>query len=122
MTSPYVAATRHLPGAAQNLGADLVLTLPGRYSLVIECKYSNNLGYVCRNGYEQALTYQAEVLTGLVPVASAAVVGPDGVLRGVGSTQTTLGLVSVLPAAALGSFVIDTMNSVAGADGATGPG
>ncbi len=112
--SPHVQATKHLPGASQPIGADLVLLLPGQHALVVECKYSNDLTYITRNGYEQAVAYQAEALTGLVTSAHAAVLGPDGVLTGVGATDTALGRVSILPPAHLPSVVRGTLSSTPG--------
>jgi hypothetical protein len=109
--SPYVAATSMLPSASQPIGADLVLIRPGEHALVIECKYSPDAGYVTRNGYEQALAYQAEALAGLARTASAAVVGPDGVLPAAGEASTPLGPVTIMPAAALPGAVADALAS-----------
>ncbi len=108
-TSPYVRATSHMPGVSQPIGADLVLTRPGVHALVVECKYSADPGYITRNGYEQALAYQAEALTGLVDSARAVVVGPDDVIHAQGTSRTQLGPVHLLPAGDLPAAVRSTL-------------
>lgn len=111
--SPYVTATKHMPGVSQPIGADLVLIRPGVEAVVIECKYSADPGYVTRNGYEQALAYQAEVLTGLVQSAQAVVVGPDDVVLAAGRSATSLGQVHLLPASALPAVIAGALGPTA---------
>lgn len=103
--SPYVQATRGLPGAGQPLGADLALVLPGESALLVECKYSKNPSYIGRQGYEQAMTYLAEARSGLVSRATAAVVGPEGVVTSGSSVSTFVGPVIVIPPSGLEHLV-----------------
>lgn len=104
-TSPYTAVRRSLPGAARPLGADIALVLPGDFALVVECKYSTDVSYVGRNGYEQALAYLSEALSGLVPAAAAAVVGAEDVVARTSTASTIAGKLTVTSPAGLGELV-----------------
>jgi hypothetical protein len=104
-TSPYRRAVQGLSGGYQPIGADLALVRAGRHALLVECKYSEDVNYVTRNGYEQALAYLTEAVTALVPLGSAIVVGPDGVVPQAGRTETVVGDMQILPATQLASAV-----------------
>ncbi|MGY1728365.1 hypothetical protein ACI79J_15455 [Geodermatophilus sp. SYSU D01062] len=104
-SSPYRRLTRPLPSASQPVGADLAIVLPGQIALAVECKYTDDLTYVVRDGYHQGMTYLAE-LAEVNHLAAVAVVGPDGVVPMSTSTSTALGSASLMPSAALGSWVV----------------
>ena len=97
ITSPYVEATKGLPGAGQPLGADIAFIRRHHDALVIECKYSADPTYIARDGYHQAVTYLTEIRTKLTPHASAIVVGPEGVVNASATTTTASGNVSMVP-------------------------
>lgn len=95
--SPYVSATAGLPGAGQPLGADIALIRRGVQAIVVECKYSADPTYVGRDGYIQALTYLAEIRTGIAAHGSAIVIGPESVVRTASTADTCIGQVSITP-------------------------
>lgn len=99
--APYVLATGGLSGAGGPLGADLALVSPGHAALLVECKYSDDPTYVGRSGYHQAVTYLTESRSGLVPVADAAVIGPERVVARPASTLLMTGSVTIGPPSAL---------------------
>ena len=92
--SPYVEATQGVEGAGSPIGADLMLLLPYRKVLLVECKYSRNPQTVARGGYEQAVAYAAETWNRLAPEVVSIVVGPDEVV--VSSHRTTLSVGTIV--------------------------
>jgi hypothetical protein len=92
LREPYREATLGTKAAYRPLGADIMITSPGRAALVIECKFGD-AEYVCRNGYLQALAYAVEARQQCPRVISM-VVGPTGVV-GLGTAQTAVGTIFV---------------------------
>ncbi|MBM7804208.1 hypothetical protein JOD57_000045 [Geodermatophilus bullaregiensis] len=86
------------------MGADLAVVLPGQAALAIECKYTDDLSYVVRDGYHQGMTYLAE-LAEVNRLAAVAVVGPDGVVPLGTRTMTALGSIDLVPSATLAAWV-----------------
>ena len=65
-------------------------------ALLVECKYSLNAQTVARDGYEQAVTYAAEVATVLAPQVLSIVVGPDEVVEASHRATLSLGKVGIV--------------------------
>jgi hypothetical protein len=107
--SPYVRITEGIAANVRSLGADIAIILPETQALIFECKYSKDSGMVCRDGYEQAVTYAAEMRTELAAQAIAVVVGPEGVLpvrvAGEAFTDMVVGKVGIVPPSCLGSLI-----------------
>jgi hypothetical protein len=104
-SSPYVEATRAIPGAGRPIGADLLLICPGASALILECKYSADPTVVARDGYYQASTYAAEVRSCLAKMVTSVVVGPEGVILSPSFTQTVAGEIGTLPPSGLQELV-----------------
>lgn len=115
--SPYGEAISPLGDVSRPIGADIGIFDRSHSALLLECKCSNDRTYVFRNGYEQALAYLAECRTSLVDRAEAAVIGPDEVVRAIGSTQTLVGKVSILPASRIKDLVSGWLDDQAESDG-----
>ena len=107
--SPYVEVAGSMGLGARSIGCDLALVLPEVQALVLECKYSTDYGVVCRDGYEQVVTYAAEMRTRLVKGVVSAVVGPEEVvpIRSDAESFTDLivGKVGIIPPSALGFLI-----------------
>ncbi|MDA8322210.1 MAG: hypothetical protein M0030_20700 [Actinomycetota bacterium] len=80
VTSPYKAATAGVRSAPRSIGADVMLCLPGKRALMLECKWSAFGSYVGRDGYHQASSYLVEARSGLVTDAWSYIVGPGEIV------------------------------------------
>jgi hypothetical protein len=80
VTSPYKAATAGVRSTQRSIGADVMLCLPGKRALMLECKWSAFGGYVGRDGYHQASSYLVEARSGVVIDAWSYIVGPAEVV------------------------------------------
>lgn len=95
--SPFATAARGLEGTGGPLGSDIALVLPHQRALIVECKFSDDPTYVGRGGYEQALAYMVEALTGLVTEVAGFVVGPDELITGTSQVSTAVGDLTFTP-------------------------
>lgn len=109
--SPYVAATKGVPGAGQPIGTDLMLVRPDDRALLIECKYSWNPAVVARGGYEQVVAYATEAHEFAPGNVSAVVVGPASVVAGVGYADTLAGPVGIIPPESIAAVVENALTS-----------
>jgi len=107
--SPYVEVAGRVGLGARSIGCDLALVLPEVQALVLECKYSTDYGVVCRDGYEQVVTYAAEMRTRLVKGVVSAVVGPEEVVPMRSDAESFIdlivGKVGIVPPSALGFLI-----------------
>lgn len=78
--SPYQRATSGVARNQRSIGADIMLSLPGKRSLMLECKWSSLGTYVGRDGYHQAAAYAIEARSGLGHDAWSYVVGPEEIV------------------------------------------
>lgn len=108
--SPFVEATRGITRAQRSNGADLLLLMPGRRALILECKYSWNHDVVARNGYYQAMAYGAEARSQLAEVVVAVAVGPESVVSTSSFANLSIGQVGTVPPSALLSLVDEFLN------------
>lgn len=60
----------------------MLLCLPGKRALMLECKWSAFGSYVGRGGYHQASSYLVEARSGLVTDAWSYIVGPAEIVTG----------------------------------------
>ena len=104
-TSPYVVAAQGVEGAGSPLGADLMLLVPHRRVLLVECKYSTDAQIVARAGYEQAVAYAAEAANHLAPQVFSIVVGPDEVVSASHRTTLSIGTIAIAAPADLTAIV-----------------
>ncbi len=95
MRPPYAEATSGMALKERALGADLLLISDSDEALVLECKYSGNPEFVARAGYYQAVGYAAELASRLSSKVMAFVVGPDGVVGSMTSTELAVGRVGI---------------------------
>ena len=109
--SPYVEVTRGIAGAGNPLGADLMLVVPDRNVLLIECKYSRDAQIVARGGYEQAVAYAAEAASRLAPGVFSVVVGPDEVVKASHRTTLSVGTIAMASAAEVDVVVRDFVSA-----------
>ncbi|MGU3645176.1 hypothetical protein ACLBXX_09430 [Microbacterium sp. C23T] len=96
--SPYADALTQLRANGRPIGADIGLFESNRRALLLECKYSAKPEYVLRNGYEQAVAYMTECHTALAVDVEGVVIGPHGVVNGFAEVETSVGMVSLMPA------------------------
>ncbi|HSX65923.1 hypothetical protein [Nocardioides sp.] len=78
--SPYREATSGVARNQRSIGADIMLSLPGKRLLMFECKWSPLATYVGRDGYHQAVSYAVEARSGLAQDAWSFVIGPEEVV------------------------------------------
>ncbi|OJF14217.1 hypothetical protein BG844_10900 [Couchioplanes caeruleus subsp. caeruleus] len=81
VASPYKAATAGVSRNQRAIGADIMLCLPGKRALMLECKWSGHGSYVGRDGYHQASSYLVEARSGIADEAWSFVIGPEEVVR-----------------------------------------
>lgn len=93
--SPYVAATAGLRKRARPLGPDLLLIVPMERALIVECKYSYDATTIGRGGYEQSLSYMAEMHGMLAQEVNAAVICPSGAADGFHQCTTSVGRIGI---------------------------
>ena len=105
--SPYVEVARGVAGAGHPIGADLMVVVPDRSVLLIECKYSHDAQLVARGGYEQAVAYAAEAASRLAPCVVSVVVGPEEVVKSSHRTTLSVGTVGIVSPAEVGVIVGD---------------
>ncbi|MER5610752.1 hypothetical protein [Streptomyces sp. NPDC002215] len=108
--SPFIEATSGISQARRSNGADLLLLMPDRRALILECKYSWNQDVVARDGYYQAMAYGAEVRSRLADVVVAAAVGPESVVSVSSFTNLSIGRVGTVPPSGLTSLVNEFLN------------
>jgi hypothetical protein len=108
--SPFIEATSGIRHAHRSNGADLLLLLPDRRALILECKYSWNQDVVARDGYYQAMAYGAEARSRLAEVVLAVAVGPESVVSASSFTNLSIGRVGTVPPSALPSLVDEFLN------------
>jgi hypothetical protein len=109
--SPFVEATSGIGRAHRSNGADLLLLMPDRRALILECKYSWNQDVVARDGYYQAMAYAAEARSRLADVVMAVAVGPESVVSESSFTSLSIGRVGTAPPSALTSLTDEFLNS-----------
>jgi hypothetical protein len=109
--SPFVEATRGIGRARRSNGADLLLLMPDRRALILECKYSWNQDVVARDGYYQAMAYAAEARSRLAEVVMGVAVGPESVVSASSFTDLNIGRVGAAPPSALTSLADEFLNS-----------
>ncbi|MDF9870697.1 hypothetical protein OKW18_002835 [Streptomyces pratensis] len=112
-SSPFIEATRGIGHARRSNGADLLLLMPDRRALVLECKYSWNQDVVARDGYYQAMAYGAEVRSRLADNVVSAAVGPESVVSVGSFSDLSIGRVGTIPPSGLSSLVDDFVNDQA---------
>jgi hypothetical protein len=105
--SPFIEATSGISHARRSNGADLLLLMPDRRALILECKYSWNQDVVARDGYYQAMAYGAEARSRLADNVVAAAVGPESVVSVSSFTNLSIGRVGTIPPSGLSSMVND---------------
>lgn len=103
--APFVEATRAVDKARRSNGADLLLLLPDKRALIVECKYSWNGDFVARDGYYQAMAYASEIRSRLVTEVCALTVGPEGTVSGSEFTAVLVGSVGTASPSALPGVV-----------------
>jgi hypothetical protein len=108
--SPFIEATRGVRRARRSNGADVLLLMPDRRALILECKYSLDQDWVARHGYYQAMAYGAEIRSRLAEVVVAAAVGPESVVSASSFTDLSIGRVGTVPPSALASLVDEFLN------------
>lgn len=109
LSSPYQQAMAGLLKTLRSRGPDLALVCRNELALVLECKYSSNLDYVCQ-AYEQVTAYANELRTGVVERVVGLTIVPEGVVTKLSSTDTALGRLGVGPPSELGA-VLDLLES-----------
>jgi hypothetical protein len=112
--SPYRALTAPVPGAYQPLSPDILLVRPGRYALVVECKYSRATDYVGRRALGQVSLYATDLTHDLAPVVDAFVVAPENALGGASNITTRLGCIGVLRPGDLAATIDHCLSATAG--------
>jgi hypothetical protein len=108
--SPFIEATSGISRAHRSNGADLLLLMPDRRALILECKYSWNHDTVARDGYYQAMAYGAEARSRLAEIVVAAAVGPESVVSASSFTNLSIGRVGTVPPSMLPSLVNEFLN------------
>jgi len=108
--SPFIEATSGISRARRSNGADLLLLMPDRRALILECKYSWNQDVVARAGYYQAVAYGAEIRSRLAEVVVAVAVGPESVVSESSFTNFSIGRVGTVSPSALMSLVDEFLN------------
>lgn len=103
--APYVEATAGMALNERALGADILLIRSGGPALILECKYSNNVEFVSRNGYYQALAYSLEIASRLASTTVSMAIGPEGVVMHSSSTKLISGIVGVCPPSGISAVV-----------------
>lgn len=78
--SPYRVATVGVETMQRPIGADVMLCLRGKRSLMFECKWSADGNYVGRDGYHQASSYLVEARSGMANDVWSYVIGPQEVV------------------------------------------
>ena len=109
--SPFVEATRGIGHARRSNGADLLLLMPRRRALILECKYSWNQDVVARDGYYQAMAYSAEAQSRLADFVIGVAVGPESVVSASSFTNLSIGRVGTAPPSGLTSLIDEFLNS-----------
>lgn len=102
LSSPYQPAMAGLGKALRSRSPDLALVCRNELALVLECKYSSNLDYVCQ-AYEQVTAYANELRTGVVERIVALTIAPEGVVSSLSSTRTAVGRIGIVPPSELGA-------------------
>jgi hypothetical protein len=64
-TSPYRESTAGINVTQKSIDADVMLCVPGKRALMLECKWSPVGAYVGRDGYHQASSYLVEARAGI---------------------------------------------------------
>ena len=105
LASPYAEAAAGVEGAGNPIGADLMLLVPSRGILLVECKYSLNAQIVARDGYEQAVAYAAEAATKFTGKVLSIVVGPDEVIKSSHRTMLSVGTIAIVPTSEVDTIV-----------------
>jgi hypothetical protein len=108
--SPFIEATSGISNARRSNGADVLLLMPDRRALILECKYSWNQEVIARDGYYQAMAYGAEVQSRLADVVVAAAVGPESVVSASSFTDLSIGRVGTVPPSGLTCLVNEFLN------------
>lgn len=85
----YNDAVRSIPGLGGTIGVDVMLIDQGARALLLECKWSPNVGYVGRYGFHQASSYALDALGGLATEVWSFVVGPHEIVP---ETSVAIGL------------------------------
>lgn len=78
--SPYRTATLSVATLQRAIGADIMLCLRGKRSLMFECKWSPDGKYVGRDGYHQASSYLVEARSGIADDVWSYVIAPEEVV------------------------------------------
>ena len=105
LTSPYIQAMKGLQGNAKRLELNILLHLPGKIALILECKYSDNRFYIGNDGYFQAVAYAAEIKHRLNVDVFAIIIGPEGIVDDYSYGKTAVGNVGVAPPSAVPAIV-----------------
>jgi hypothetical protein len=108
--SPFAEATSGVRQARRSNGADLLLLLPDRRALVLECKYSWNQDFVARDGYYQTVAYATEAKSRLAGDVLAVTVGPEPVISENSYTNLSVGRVGTIAPSGLSSLVDAFLN------------
>lgn len=102
LQSPYQHAMAGLGKTLRSRSPDLALVCRNELALVLECKYSSNLDYVCQ-AYEQVTAYANELRTGVVGRVIALTIAPEGVVTKLTSVDTAVGRIGVVGPSELGA-------------------
>ena len=97
--SEYKSATKALVQQGRALSADpLLIDRAGRRALMLECKDSNDVTYVGRDGYHQATTYLIEAHGRLSDETVSLTVGHAAAVRGLSVLPLAGGLIGLTQA------------------------
>lgn len=78
--SAYHDAVKSIAGAGDAIGVDVMLVEPGARALLLECKWSDDVSYVGRDGHHQSASYALDALNGMASEVWSFVVGKQEVV------------------------------------------
>ena len=107
--SPYMRASKHVPGGSKPLSPDILLLNKGGRALILECKYSDDGSYIGRRGIVQTMGYCAEALTEYAGDCTGLVVAPEGVVPESTLVPTAVGRIGVTTPGGLSPLIADVI-------------
>jgi hypothetical protein len=112
----YPQVVESMEGLGDPIGADVAVIEKGKRALLLECKWSENVEYVGRDGYHQAASYALDARNGVAETVWSFIVGPSEIIPSTNTSNAladdwniTLGSTTVvdLPTV-LGDFLVKT--------------
>lgn len=87
----YSEVVKSVSGAGGPIGSDVALIEPGQRALLLECKWSDDVSYVARDGYHQAVSYALDARSDMARTVWSFVVGPVEVVPTSNTSDTWAG-------------------------------